>query len=536
MWRRNLFFLGVVFCGMAGLAAALFPSSEARRAPHFRLDRFETADIQASISRINDALHRQWAAADLTPAPRADDFAIARRLSLGLTGRIPSLQEIRQLEKRPAADRLQWWLAGILDDRRFADYVAERFARAWVGTEDGPFIIYRRRRFVSWLSDRLHERQPYDAIVRALITSEGLWTDNPATNFLTVTAMQGKSNQPDPERLAGRVTRAFLGIRLDCAQCHNHPYEKWQQADFRGLAAYFGQARMGFAGIHDGEGEAEFENRTTGAMESAAPHVPFLENLVPTAGTRRQQLAGWIAHRENPYFARAAVNRVWALMLGRPIVEPVDDIPTAAEPPELLRLLADDFAAHGYDLGRLVQVIVGSDAFSRDSAAPHDITDAHEQAWAAFPLTRLRPEQVAGAVLQSASLTTLNADSPLIVKFATLIGEKEFLQRYGDTGEDEFSGKGGTIPQRLLLMNGKLVYEKTREEIFNAATRIGWQAPDDAAAVRTAYLVVLTRLPTLAEARHFEGRLGQTRGPERARRMEDLFWALINSTEFAWNH
>src|SRR5204863_2988953 len=107
---------------------------------------------------------------------------------------------------------------------------------------------------------------------------------------------------------------------------------------------------------------------------------------------------------------------------------------------------------------------------------------------------------------------------------------------YGDTGEDEFTGRGGTIPQRLLLMNGQLVYDKTKESIFNAATRIGWLASDDASAVRTAYLAVLTRPPTAVEAAHFEGRLGEARGQERSRRMEDLYWALINSTEFAWNH
>ena len=139
-------------------------------------------------------------------------------------------------------------------------------------------------------------------------------------------------------------------------------------------------------------------------------------------------------------------------------------------------------------------------------------------------------------MLQSASLTTLNSESPLVVRLATVIGENEFMQRYGDTGEDEFSGRGGTIPQRLLLMNGGLVHEKTKDALFNAATRIGWLAPDDATAVRTAYLVVLTRLPTPAEAQHFEGRLGGAQGNERARRLEDLFWALLNSTEFAWNH
>jgi hypothetical protein len=536
MWLRNLFFVGVILTGMATLVAALLPRAQPKHARHWHLSQLENDSLHASVRQVNDALRKQWGDASVTPAPRADELTIARRLSLGLAGRIPSLQEIREFEARPDGDRLQWWLAGILEDRRFADYFAERLARAYVGTEDGPFIIYRRRRFVSWISDELFRNQPYDAIVRDLLTSEGLWTDQPSTNFLTVTAMPDKGNQPDPERLAGRVTRAFLGIRLDCAQCHNHPYESWKQADFRGLAAFFGQVKTGLTGIHDDVGELELENRKTGALETISPRVPFLAELLPAEGTRRQQLARWVTDAGNPYFARATVNRVWALMLGRPLLEPVDDIPTAEPTPVLLKILADDFACHGYDLRRLIRVIAGSDAFQRDSAAPHEITEAQERAWAAFPLTRLRPEQVVGAVLQSASLTTLNSESPLIVKLATLLGEKEFLQRYGDTGEDEFGGRGGTIPQRLLMMNGKLVFEKTKEELLNAATRISWQAPDDASAVRTAYLVVLTRLPSVAEAQHFETRLGGTRGHERARRLEDLFWALLNSTEFAWNH
>ena len=322
---------------------------------------------------------------------------------------------------------------------------------------------------------------------------------------------------------------------IERAQCHDHPFEKWKQADFRGLAAFFGQVQTGLTGIHDHDGELELENRKTGAMEAIAPQVPFLTELLPAEGTRRQQLAHWLTHPSNPYFARETVNRVWALMLGRPLLESVDDI-SSAEPTELLKFLADDFAAHRYDLRRLIQVIAGSDAFQIDSAAPHKTNEEHERAWAVFPLTRLRPEQVAGSVLQSASLTTINAESPLVVKLISLFGERDFLQRYGDTGEDEFSGRGGTIPQRLLLMNGTLVHEKTKDALFNAATRIGWQAPDDAGAVRTAYLVVLTRLPKPEEEIHFEGRLSGTAGAKRTECLEDLFWVLINSTEFAWNH
>ena len=193
------------------------------------------------------------------------------------------------------------------------DYFAERLARAYVGAENGPFLLYRRRRFVSWLADQLAQNRPYDALVRDLIADDGLWTDKPATNFVTVTAQQDKQNQPDPVRLAGRVTRAFLGLRLDCAQCHDaKPPSEWKKIDFEGLSAFFGQTHVGFTGVGDGAGDYVVEDRRTKTQRTVEPRVPFAAELLPEQGTRRQRLAAWVTHPKNPYFARAAVNRVWA--------------------------------------------------------------------------------------------------------------------------------------------------------------------------------------------------------------------------------
>jgi hypothetical protein len=203
---------------------------------------------------------------------------------------------------------------------------------------------------------------------------------------------------------------------------------------------------------------------------------------------------------------------------------------------ELLPLLGRDFAEHNYDLGRLIRVAASLAVFRLDSSAAHEITETHDKAWAVFPLTRLRPEQVVGSVQQAASLKTIDRESPLFVRLGYYGGEKDFVRRYGDTGEDEFAGRGGTIPQRLLLMNGNLVREKTKDELFNAANLIAGMAPGDRAAVETAYRAVLTRLPTPDEWKYFEDRLAGSHGQERAHRMEDMYWALINSTEFSWNH
>ena len=224
-------------------------------------------------------------------------------------------------------------------------------------------------------------------------------------------------------------------------------------------------------------------------------------------------------------------------MFGTPLFEAVDNVPLEGPFPPGLELLADDFVKHGYDLRRLIRVIAATDVFQRDSRADHDITRRHESHWAAFPLTRLRPEQVAGSLLQSSSLKTVDANSHIVVKFARATQEGNFVRRYGDTGEDEFAAHGGTIPQRLLLMNGNLVKEKTRENlVMNASTRIAALAPDNKTAVETAYLSVLTRRPTAAELQHFAAKLERTKSKQRARQLEDLFWTLVNSTEFSWNH
>jgi hypothetical protein len=536
MWARNLLFLGLVVAALVAVTAALFPrltppQSHAPAPPEVMAD-----DFAPTVERVNAAFRDTWRQDELTPAPAADELALARRLSLGLTGTIPSLQEIRQFEGRDG-DRLQWWLDGLLRDPRCHDYLAERLARAYVGTEDGPFIIYRRRRFVAWLSDQVAQSRPYDQVVRELIAGDGLWTSDPAVNFVTVTADQAKKNKPDAERLAGRVARAFLGVRLDCAQCHNHPFEKWKRQDFQGLAAFFGQVDSNLTGIHD-DPKLHYEmlDRKTGEQVTVEPSVPFYPELLPAEGGLRQRLAAWVTHPQNPYLGRATVNRVWAVMCGRPLVEPLDDLSTSGDPPAYLTLLADDFVSHGYDLRRLIRLIAASEAFQHDSRADHELTAAHDRVWAAFPGTPLRPEQMAGAIVQAASVTTINAESSPLSRLIRVGDISNFVKAYGDTGEDEFRERSCTITQTLLVMNGDLVKERTRDSLFNASTRIGWQSPDDHAAVENAFLTVYTRRPNERESAHFEARLRGTKGNEREQRMEDLFWALVNSTEFKWNH
>jgi hypothetical protein len=535
MLLRNLLFLGLVGGGVFVLVTNLMPPRKPKLLTRYDNPTYHDVDFRATVARVDATFRQSWKADNLTPANPADDLIVARRIALGLMGTVPSVEEIRQFEALPPNARLDWWLDHVLADRRSADFVAERLARAYVGTEDGPFVLFRRRRLVAWLSDQVAANRPYDDLARDLISDRGLWTDRPATNFVSVTAQNDQANQPDPVRLAGRVTRAFLGFRLDCAQCHNHPFAEWKQADFEGFSAFFGQTHIGFTGVSDGPGEYEVEDRKTQEKKVVAPRVPYGPELVGNGGTRREQLAHWVTHPKNPYFARAIVNRTWALLFGRPLVEPIDNLESVPTFPPAMELLAEDFTKNGHDLRRLIRVIANTEAFRLDSVAAHAVGETEEKAWAVFPLTRLRPEQVSGSALQAASITTVDAESHILVRLMRYGQQNEFLQRYGDGGADEFDTHGGTIPQRLLMMNGRLVRERIEASPLNATTRIAWMAPDDPKAVEVAYLAVLSRRPTADEAAHFERTL-KDESLSRAERLEDLYWALLNSTEFSWNH
>lgn len=544
MWLKNIAFITLATITLASLANWLLmpPRVQALEQPVVA----RTNDFDLARQAVDRQFQQTWDEHDLQPASQADDLVIARRLSLGIVGTIPSLEEIRLLEQRPDVDRLQWWVDYLLNDRRYGDYMAERLSRAYVGTENGPFLIFRKRRFVTWLSDQLMANRPYDMLTRDLISETGLWTDHPAVNFVTATVDQDGTKEPDVARLAGRLTRAFLATRIDCVQCHDDNLGgDLKQSDFHELASFFREAQNSFVGITDKKGRPyDFKYLYADEEVTVPAQVPFNRDLLEeSGGTLRQRLANWVTHPENKPFARAIVNRVWAIVTGRPLVEPVDDIPLEGSfengtLPAGMEPLVNDFIDHEFDLKRLIRLIASTEVFQLDSRADHEITAQHEKLWASYPVSRLRPEQVIGSINQASSLHTLNAESHVLTRLITFGETNDFLKRYGDAGEDEFSLDAGTIPQRLLMMNGNLVNERTKENfIRNAATKISQLAPDDASGIETAFLCVLTRRPTEQESEHFQAKLkNEELRTRRTQDFEDIFWALMNCTEFAWNH
>ncbi|HEX3657751.1 MAG TPA: DUF1549 domain-containing protein [Pirellulales bacterium] len=546
MWKRNLLFVLLCGCGLVTVAANMpRPGQRADRGRPMRGAAVGDDDFRHTLERVNAAFRKDWADKHLVPAAAANDLLVARRLALGLMGTIPSLEEVRALEASAPAARLDRWVDGLLSDTRYHDYFAERLARAYVGSDSGPFIFYRRRRLARWLSDQLRDGRPYDALVRELITSSGFATSQPATNFLAYTIDPDQQNfHVDERKLAARVSRAFLGVRIDCAECHDHPFERWKQSDFEGLAAFFAGTRQRFTGIGDDPGNRplEVEDRTSGKLRKVAAQVPFDSDRLPEQGGARERLAAWVTDPHNEHFSRAITNRVWALIFGRGLVEPVDDLRAGQPVPPALAILADDFAAHGFDLRRLVRLITASEVFRLGSQANpavpgHEITPEHEAAWAAFPLRRLRSEQVAGAIEQAASLETLDRETHLLLRLQVLIEQNQFTARFGDAGDNELTDVGATIPQRLMLMNGEMVHNRTRNNpLQNASSQIALLAANDREAVEVAYLAVLSRRPTPPEAAHFVEQLAGSHRKQRAAQLEDLCWTLINSVEFSWNH
>lgn len=539
-WIRNGGFIAICLVALAATLGRFLPSD--LQTPTVKVDqsRYSEPDFLRTLETLNAEFAAQWKDADVTPTPTASEHLIYRRLSLGLTGTLPSLEELRSLERVDPDQRPFWWLEHLFADRRFSDYVAERLARSYVGTEDGPFLVFRRRRFVTWLSDQLAANRPYDSIVRELIGGTGIWTDSPSVNFLTVTNDVNGDEQPDEERLAARTARAFLGFRLDCVQCHDdHLSGDWLQSDFQQLAAFYADASSSLLGITDDPQDYEFQYLGKGESETVEACVPFEPKLVESHDgiTRREQLANWVTHPDNIAFSRAITNRVWALLFGRPLVSPVDNLPLNGPFPPGMETLAKDFRDHSFDLQRLIRLIALSEPFQRSSRGPQAVTARQEETGAAFPVTRLRPEQVAGSILQAASLTTIDAESHILVRLGKHEEQKEFVKRYGDTGEDEFVDRAGTIPQRLLLMNGQLVRERTKDDLVkNAVTRIAALVDSDERAIDTAYWIVLIRRPSINERAYFMERMNEQTGNARRAVLEDLVWALFNSTEFQVNH
>ncbi len=536
--------LALVIALGAMIRATAFPTVEARIADD--APREIAIPNQSVIDQINAWYAKSWEAQGFIRADVADDLTVLRRLSLALHGTIPSLEEIRRFEADRRPQRLALWCREMLNDSRYGDYFAERLTRAFVGTQQEPFLVFRRDRFKNWIAEQIQDNRPYDEMIREMIAREGLWTGEPATNFVTHAVNDGDI---DENKLAGKTVRAVLGQRIDCAQCHDHPFADWKQQQFEQLAAFYGQTRISPFGIAD-DPDAVYSIEDTQTLEDreVSPAVPFNPEWKPDQGTRRERLATWCTSPDNRRFARAAVNRIWAQMFGKawsegaPYYARIDDLPDpepdAASDPIPLDMLADAFVKSGFDVAAMVQTIAALDVFRLSSITdvPDDELKVHVDNWAVFPLVRLRPEQIVGSMMQATSIKTLDQNSHLLTRTLRLINENDFLNEYGDLGAEEFEERSGTVPQALLRMNGRLFGDSIKPNPLNATPRIAIAAGSPEVLLETCFLTCLSRRPNADEARYFLDEWMEDNSRKPGERAHDLYWILINSPEFSWNH
>lgn len=536
------------------------------------------------VARVDALLEAEWNRSRVAPARPASDAQFLRRAFLDLAGTLPPPETVTAFLADTSPDKRARAVDGLLASPRYA----ERWATYWEEAliRDGAKEnIVDRAALRDWLRARFAENAPWDRIARDLVTATGKSSPGGSARERRMAAAMGAAGPEaegvngavnwlvqfnrSTEDLAGAASRTFLGVQIQCAQCHDHMTEKWTTTDFRRFAAAFARTRVRPA---DDKGKgmmrafevADVEKARAG--KKATPEQREIASLTPAAldGTvfageaPRAELAAWMT--KNPWFANAIVNRMWALLLGRGFVEPVDDL-RPSNPPRAapaLDALAADFAAHGYDLKHLLRVICGTRAYGLAAGTPEA-----QAVWAGFA-----PRALPAPVLLDVILAATRLD-PLLEEAlgqradalrARMRKSFRFAFDVDEGGEsDDFEG---TIPQALLLLNGPLVGLGASALSGTTLADVLAMPGGDAAKIEALYLRTLSRRPSAEEtarwvrfldeaaaapddspARAFgQGPLARLRKrasvaqTPRDRAYEDLFWALLGSSELAFQH
>lgn len=476
---------------------------------------------------IDDEINATLVALRLPPAPRADDAALLRRLTLDLTGRLPASEQIRAYLADENPNKFAAEVEQLLASPEFVEYWTYRLAD-WLRYDSAPRDAAARDVYYAWLKEQVAERRPLNELVTELIRSSGDSHQDGPANF--------HRSAPDARGEAEHVAETLLAVRLRCANCHNHPLDRWTQDDYHGLAAIF--ARLDRGQVVRFRPGGEVIHPVTG--EAALPRIPGETFLDPQIDGRAV-LAEWLAAKDNRHFTRAWVNRVWQALLGRGLVEPVDDLrdTNPATHPELLGRLAADFAEQGFDLRHTVRLIVSSAAYQRGSSAALRDDRFYSQAITRpIPtpiLVRLicQATEVPGEMYEEAvgesgddeKLQTLLKSYPLGVQACEARRNDRTKQVETPTGLIDLTGE-------LQWLNGPLLNRKLADS-RSAFAKIAFSRATNRRLVEEYYLRTLSRLPTPEEASHWEKELV---GSERGKRCEDFAWSLLSCPEFVTNH
>lgn len=493
---------------------------------------------------IDDEINQTLVDLGLAPVPRAGDAALLRRVMLDLAGRLPSPDEQQAYLTDVREDKYERLVKRLIVSDDFANYwtylLGKRFGLG-SPTCDAPGMLA----FQQWLRVRLKRETPLSAMAAELITAVGDAHRKGAANY--------HRNRADAGAEAALMAANFLGVQLACAECHNHPLDRWTQDDFHGLAAIFGNLDRGQI-VRETAGRGLVHPRTGQTAVARLPGERFLDS----SSTPREDLAAWLVDQGNPYFARAQVNWLWKQLFGRGIVEPADDLrdTNPATHPALLKRLAADFVENDYDLRTTIEQIVLSESYCRAASAPQSHPSA-ELYYAAYPWRPLSPEVLTDAIVDATGTQFFTAPgarphraimevddslpgglgpgqdrTPDVYELTTLLGRCR--PRDGCQFAPTEGNQLDLLSTQLKLLSGPALADRI-------STRGGWlptaieNKVEPGPVVAEMYLRAMSREPSAREAEHWQHALAQEPGKEREV-LEDLFWSLLTSREFATNH
>jgi len=470
----------------------------------------------------------------------ASDSEFVRRAYLDAIGLLPTPTEVTSFVKDRSPDKRTRLIAGLTQRPEFADHWSIKWADV-LRIADETMGEAGARAYHQWLRDSLAQDKPFSDLVRELLTASGSTEKNPAANYYR--APRNSEGMVPPEALSESTAQLFLGVRMTCARCHNHPFERWTQDEYYELAAFFGQVcrdtRKGVETVYlDDAGEVT-HLRTGKVMTPKLLGADFVE---PVKGQdRRVALADWMVRKDNPFFSKAIANRVWAHLLGRGIVEPVDDFrdsnPAVNE--ALIEALGREFAEHGFSLKHLVRTIMNSRTYQL-TAHPEPLNKDDFSYFSHAQPRIMTAEQLADAIAAVTGVPDEYEGYPMGTRAAQLRGttvKSGFLKTFGrperNLNCECEREKDPTLFQALKLITDRDIDRKLKDESGRMA-QLAASSKSNAEVLAEMYLSAFARQPTGKEQQEWIAYF--SRVGDRRKSMEDLGWVLINSKEFLFRH
>lgn len=492
------------------------------------LAKLQTASL---TRRIDEEINKKLAAEKIPASPKADDAEFVRRVYLDLVGVIPSYEKassfINDKDPNKRAKLIDELLASYEFGKRLGDIWDNLLFQRVTNNR-----AVRVEPLTGWLEKQVNDGQTWDKIVTGLLTATGTQEENGATTFMM--------GQLSADKITDSVSRLFLGVKIECAQCHNHPFVDYKQNDYWGLAAFFmkvriqGNAKNGKSGNLPGLSEANARGRQRGLPESAKTLPPkFLKGEQPKVDARdplRPTFGKWLTDANNSYFGKAWANRVWGQLFGAGIINPIDDMHEERVPshPELLNELAAEFAANGFEVRYLYRAICNSEAYQRTSR-PVAGNESDRTYFSHMHIKAMTPEQLYDSLTSVTGIQQPTARRPAKAAVARRGSVRDQFVAFFDPGEGvKATDYEAGIPQALRLMNAPQI---NRNSAATARNIVGSLSQDKA--IEKLYLTALARRPTAEEAAKMTRYLAGTTPQEG---YGDILWALLNCAEFALNH